>query len=257
MNLTDVMVGRETTGPEPAITGVSNAPDPDREDWPYPPITIAIASTRAEREGAFRLVYRRYLDAGLCHPNPHGMRVTPYQLLPTTAIFVARYQGEVIFTQSLVGDGAAGVPMEEIFPDEVRGLRAQGITFAEVSCLADRRRDLARFLPLLVRVCRVMFQFARRQGYRRLVIAVHPKHGRFYERYFGFRPLGDTREYGSVLNKPAAAYSLDFDWLSGERREQFFGKGVPPEDLQPRPMSAEEVEEFGRLTGGSDGPQLL
>jgi len=32
---------------------------PDDHGRRYPPITITVASTRAEREGAFRLVYQR------------------------------------------------------------------------------------------------------------------------------------------------------------------------------------------------------
>src|SRR5207249_7362589 len=101
----------------------------------YPPITIKIASTRAEREAAFRLVYQRYLASGLCAANPHGMRVTPYHLLPTTTVFVAIYRGEVILAVSLIGDGGEGVPMESIFPEEIQNLRNQGVRFGEISCL--------------------------------------------------------------------------------------------------------------------------
>ena len=45
--------------------------------------------------------------------------VTPYHLLPTTEIFIAEYQGEVIFTMSLVIDGDLGVPMEHVYGDEI------------------------------------------------------------------------------------------------------------------------------------------
>lgn len=210
----------------------------------YPPITVKIASTRAEREGAFRLVYQRYLSSGLCAPNPHEMRITPYHLLDTTTIFTAHYQGEVIFTVSLVGDSEHGVPMESIFPDEIRGLRDCGIRFGEISCLADRRKNLIRFLPLFVQVTSLMFQHAIREGPYRFVIAVHPKHGKFYERFFGFRPIADVRPYSSVQNRPAMAYALDSTWLLKERHEQYFGKVVPAEELLPQPMSEAERRDF-------------
>ena len=253
LDVTPVEVPRCGTAPPGPTLAAWDAPVPggDQADIRRFPIAIKVASTRDERAAAFRLVYRRYLESGLCAPNPSEMRVTPYQLLPTTTIFVAVYQGEVIFTLSLVGDGELGVPMESIFPDEVRGLRAHGVTFGEVSCLADRRRELSRFLPLFVRVCRLTFQFARRHGSRRLLIAVHPKHGRFYERFFGFRPLGGTREYQSVLNKPAAAYSLDFSWFTKDLYDQYFGEEIPPEELEPHPMAEGERAHFSRFTPSS------
>jgi hypothetical protein len=235
--------------------------DPDqatREPQKYPPITVKVATTRAELEGAFRLVYRRYLGSGLCSTNPHEMRVTPYHLLPTTAVFVAVYQGEVIFTMSLIADGGRGVPMESVFPAEVGELRAKGVRFGEVSCMADRRRDMTRFLPLFVRVTRHMFQFARHHGVERLVVAVHPKHARFYERFFGFRQLSQgVRRYQSVENKPAVACSLDWGWMTAERHAQFFGEPIPAGDLQPRSMTADELAYFGQAALRLGNAELL
>jgi hypothetical protein len=241
-----------------ALTPLSDpTPPPGDHARRYPPITIKIASTRAEREGAFRLVYQRYLAAGLCPPNPWGMRVTPYHLLPTTTVFVAIYQGEVIFTMSLIGDGEQGVPMESTFPDEIRSLRERGIMFGEVSCLADRRRSMARFLSLFTRVSRTVLQFARAQGIEPLVIAVHPKHGPFYERIFGFEQMGGTRLHGSVMNKPAVAYSLDHSRFNAERHAQYFGVPIPPEELQPQPLSEEELIDFRRAAVPLGASELL
>lgn len=219
-------------------------PAPQGNNGPYAPITIKVASTRAEREAAFRLVYQRYLGAGLCPPNPYQMRVTPYHLLPTTTLFVALYQGEVIFTLSLIGDGELGVPMQSIFPDEMNALRAQGVRFGELSCLADRRRELVRFLPVFVQVTRFMLQYSIRQGRERFVIAVHPKHVRFYERFVGFRPLAGERLYGSVLNKPAVAASSEPAWLTPDRYEQYLGTPIPAADLEPQPWPEEDFEYF-------------
>lgn len=229
---------------------------PPANNGPYPPITIKIASTRAEREGAFRLVYQRYLGAGLCPPNPHEMRVTPYHLLPTTTVFVAIYKGEVIFTMSLIGDGPKGVPMESIFPDEIGNLRARGVRFGEVSCLADRRKEMSRFLPLFVRVSRMVLQFARREGMW-LSMAVHPKHGRFYERLFGFERIGGERLYGSVMNKPAVAYALDPAGFDAERRRQYFGEVIPDDDLRPQPLSGEDLAHFAPAAAKLGTSELL
>lgn len=239
--------------------GVPSTPLPASADSArrYPPITIKIASTRSEREAAFRLVYQRYLMSGLCTANPHQMRITPHHLLPTTTVFVAIYQGEVIFTVSLIGDGELGVPMESVFPKEIQALRARGVRFGEISCLADRRRSLVRFLPLFVQVTHLMFQFATQSSDYEFVIAVHPKHGRFYERFFGFRPMGDVRPYQSVQNNPAAAYSLHSSWLAPARRGQYHSKIFTPDQLEPQPVSPEEARDFSQAAIPLGATELL
>jgi hypothetical protein len=79
------------------------------------------------------------------------------------------------------------------------------------------------------------------------VIAVHPKHARFYKRFMAFDLVGDVREYPSVQNRPAVACCLDFNRVDRERPacyDQFFGELIPPERLRPRPMTPEEIEFF-------------
>jgi len=127
-------------------------------------VTYRIASTRQEREAAFRLVYQSYLRSGLGEVNDYQMRVTPYHLLPTTEVFIAQLRGEVIFTMSLVTDGELGVPMEHVYGDEIARLRRQGLRVGEVSCLADRRAALERFFPVFLRTSRLMVQYARRSN---------------------------------------------------------------------------------------------
>lgn len=210
-------------------------------------ITYKPAATRAEREGAFRLIHRAYLRGGLTEPNSFGMRVTPYHLLPTTEVFVALLRGEVISTVTLVGDGKRGLPMEAVYPQEIARRRKQGLRLAEVSCLADRRRSITRFLPVFLKLCGLMGQAARKRGIDQLMIVVHPKHARFYERYISFRPVGAVCAYPSVCDRPGIPLCLDFARFDREPTasyEKFFGQPYPPELLQPYPMTARDQAYF-------------
>ena len=173
-------------------------------------IQYRIASTRREREAAFRLVYHSYLRAGLGDQNCYRMRVTPYHLLESTEVFVAKCNGEVIFTLSLIMDGELGMPMESVYAGEVDELRGRGLRLGEVSCLADRRADACGFFPVFVRTSRLMVQYARHRGLDALVAAVHPKHARFYRRYMDFRMFGQEKTYPTVRNNPAVALWLEF-----------------------------------------------
>jgi hypothetical protein len=210
-------------------------------------ITYQIAATREERAAAFRLVYKSYLRAGLNEPNRHEMRVTPYHLLPTTEVFIAVLRGEVISTVSLVVDGELGLPLESVYGQAVALRRQRRLLLGEVSCLADRRAQFRRFFPVFLRLCRLMVQYARRQGLDELLVAVHPKHARFYQRFMSFELIGEETFYPAVRNHPAVALSLDFARIDRERPENydtFFGQPLPEEQLQPRPITKAQCDYF-------------
>ena len=198
-----------------------------------------MASHRHERRGAFHLAYSAYHRAGLCDDCDQGLRITPYQLLPTTDIIVAELRGEVISTLSLVRDGELGLPLEAIYPDEVAQRRAAGLRLAEVSCLADRRREAARFFGLFFELAHVIIQMAEREGLDQLLIAVHPRHARMYRRAMGFKQVGDLREYDVVNGKPAVLLCLDFQEVKSQNPDvwrQLAGEPLPASIVEPKPI---------------------
>jgi len=203
-------------------------------------IQYRIAATLEERTDAFRLVYDSYLKANLGDTNPYEMRVTPYHLLSTTEVFIAVCNDEVISTVSLVIDGELGLPMESVFAQQVAAKREQGIVSAEVSCLADRRSEFKELFPVFIQLCRLMAHHACARGLDELLVAVHPRHARFYKRFMAFEPIGETSSYPCVHNKPAVPLCLNFDGAARrfpERRNKFFGDPIPEELLRPQPIS--------------------
>lgn len=210
-------------------------------------IEYRIARTRQERAAAFRLVYESYLRSGLGQPNPYRMRVTPYHLLTTTEIFIAVFQQTPIVTMTLVMDGQLGIPMECIYAAEVAQKRQAGLRFGEVSCLADRRNRFRGFLPAFLGLSRLMAQYAWCRGLDELLVAVHPRHARFYRRFMAFEPFGTLKAYPTVRNRPALALALNFDRVDRERPKSFdtfFGQWIAEEKLQPQPIAPEDAEYF-------------
>ena len=210
-----------------------------------------IASSLAERTEAYRLVYQNYVRKGLIEPNRYELRVTPYHLLPTTNTFLAIRDGEVLATVTLIGDGELGLPMESIYGREVEAARERGLYVGEVTCLATHELDFQAFLPVFVRLTRLMAQHARAYGMDQFLIATHPKHARFYQRFMGFHQIGGYKDYPSVQNAPAVACCLDFIKIDRERPacyDQFFGTSLPDTELFPRPMSHAEAEFFQPVT---------
>lgn len=204
--------------------------------------TVRTAQNDEDFIRALRLVYRAYIRSGFIDPTPYQMRVTPYHLLPTTQVLVSVLRGEVISTTTLIGDGELGLPMEDLYAAEVDVRRQKGIRLAEVSCLADRRADFERAFGMLVQLMSLTAQTAVRLQIDQLLIAVHPRHGAFYERFFGFEVIGAMKSYEAVNNKPAVALALDLMGIAEScprGYERLFGTPFSDEVLAPAGPSAE------------------
>jgi hypothetical protein len=213
-------------------------------------LTCRIATTRRDRLAAFELVYHRYVSAELIQPNPYALRVTEYHLLPTTNVFVAAEGQRVTCTVTLIGDGELGLPMECIYADEINDRRRKNLYVGEVSCLAFEPMSLNRFLLVFMQLTRLMAQHARAYGMDQFVIAVHPQHARFYQRFMGFEQIGPLRTYPSVRDAPAVACCLDFAAIDRKRPkcyESFFGDKLDERELRSSPMTDEDCEFFSPI----------
>jgi hypothetical protein len=215
-----------------------------------------LARTAEERLGAFRLIHNCYVQSGLGEPNVLGLRATPYQILPTSQIFVGVIRGEVVSTVSLIGDGELGLPMESMFFAEVAALRYQGQRLAEVSCLADRRQDGRRFLATFSELTRLMAQYARYEGIENLLITVHPRHARFYTDYLGFEHLSDrVAACPHVQGHPAVALRLEFARIDRDRPacwDEYFGEWIARQELRPYTISDEEMQFLRTIVTASE-----
>jgi hypothetical protein len=206
--------------------------------------TTELARDLYDVEDALRLVYNAYRKTGLIQENEYELRATKYHLLPTSNIFLARDNGEVLGTLTLVRDGLYGLPMEDIFADEIAQRREQGIRMAEVSCLADAGHGKSHMLAVVVQLMSHMAQFALGNGVRELVIAVHPHHMGFYERFAGFEVIGEQRSYGAVCNNPAVALAVDLTTINVKNprvHQRFFGNPFAEEHLTAERLDAETI----------------
>ena len=192
----------------------------------------SLARSRSDLLGAFSMLYEAYLKAGLESPKASGIRITPFHMLPTTEVLVAKLRGEVISTVSLIGDGYLGIPMQSMYPEQVNGLREQGLRLAEVGCLADRRDSPVRFIDNFKEMTRLLSQVASVRGIDALVVATHPRHARFYKRALGFEQLGDESTCPYAQGNPAVALFMHFEAHRGtDLYDRYFGDPIPNKEL--------------------------
>ena len=214
---------------------------------------LKVTETRGERESAFRLVHDVYCESGLIAPDPMGLRVMRHHLSDDTEVLIAKRNGQVSFTLTLVRDAEFGLPLDSLFADEVDDMRARGVRLAEVSCLATRGDLLdkkARF-EMFVRMISLTLQTARRRGVQRLLLAVHPRHAKVYQRLFGCVRCSDVKEYAAVQGNPAVLCMHDFAALDRTRYplfDQIYGPNYDPWQMDGSRMTEAEKCYFESAT---------
>ncbi len=196
-------------------------------------IEYRVARSRDELEQAYGLVYQEYLKRGYIDESPSRLRLSVYNLLPQTTTFVAVYEGVVTATATLIPDSPLGLPMDEIYAQELALFRKHGKAFCEVSMLAshtDLFREGASMMLNAKKMFFVFFLFKRIFDYARevlkmdyIVITINPKHRMTYE-YLHFTDIGGLKNYSKVNGAPALGKCLNIQTVGDKIKEE---KGNP------------------------------
>lgn len=217
-------------------------------------LEVSLAREVSDQLAAYQLLYAAYLRAGLCADNALQMRVTPFHALATTEVFVVKCGGQVISTLTMVADGHMGLPMETMYAEEANELRDLGHRLAEIGCLADRRSEPARFVNVFGELARLVCQVAEARGIDALVIAVHPRHARYYQRALGFRPFAPIKNCPYVQSNPAIALMLDFKRVRESKFAPYlFGEPFASEQLEPTRWDPQAMAYLDQLTSSISG----
>lgn len=212
-------------------------------------IVYKIANTKKEREESFKLVYDSYLKAGLIPENQSGLRVVSHHLNPMTDIFIAKRNDTIIYTVTLITDDSYGLPTEIIFSQEINHIREKTNCIAEMSCLAGglNKNDKKESFEIYVNLISLIVQFSRHNDIDCLILAVHPKHARFYSRFFGCNPYGKTKEYSTVQNNPATLCIHNFlesDIAKYKMYDRMYKQTYSEWELLRQPMTTDERNYF-------------
>jgi hypothetical protein len=225
-------------------------------------IEVKIASEREEWEEAFELVAGNYRARGYEAASAKRFRFTPYHALSETTTFVAKHQGRVVTTFSLVADNTLlGLPMESIYGPEIQKARQEtvlgfpgkgpefetGRRMAEVTSLADAGLSVREFLQVFTALIRLMKQYHVSRGGNTFVIAVNPRHRSFYCKVLGYQTLGPCKAYAAVSDAPAEAYLLDrvvMQKHAPKMYDDIFGKPLPASALVRRPIPLDVIRQL-------------
>lgn len=174
-------------------------------------IRYQAARTLDDVIAAWTGVYDAYMRAGLIRPNSHLLHTVPHAIHPDTAVVIGFQGDRPVATVSAYSDGSAGVPLADVYVDEVEEMRREGRRVVEVGLLA---RDSSVVVPSFRTTLDLMkhaFFYGRYRGATDLLIGVHPHHVRFYERMFGFHPFAGESTCPFVNYAPVVGLRLEYE----------------------------------------------
>lgn len=209
-----------------------------------PQTQYRIATSLRDLISSYELVYQSYRRQGLTFPNRHRKRVSMFHCSETTDVFIATERDQVICTMTLIGDSEMGIPLETLYSDQVNLKRRQGLRIAEVGALAQR--ESGKF-SVLLRLIQLMAQRAKNRYIDELLIAVHPRHVKFYQGFLSFEPIGPCRTYNAVCDQPAVGMALNLSELplrNHRAGRRMFGEPFPRSQIAAGPLSYELRDEI-------------
>lgn len=190
-------------------------------------VEYRVARSKEELESAYGLVYKEYLKRGYAKKNDSGLKLSIYNALPQTTTFVSILKKEVFSTATLIPDSPLGLPMDEIYLEELNVLRRQNKRLCEISMLASDTEIFGSGISLMLNSKKMFFIFYLFKiifDYARdilkadcICITVNPKHSLTYE-FLLFKDLGGLKTYNNANAAPAIAKYLDLNSVEEDCR---------------------------------------
>ncbi len=203
---------------------------------------IRAADSSGERSSASILIDKMYATRG------YRASALPEEATPNLITLVASDHDDTIGTLTIGFDSGDGLLVDDLFPEEVGKLRAEGRKVCEFTKLA--MDSVARSKRVLAALFNVAYIYAHKiKGADNLLIEVNPRHVRYYRAMLGFKVIGPKR-LNRRVNAPAVLLSLDLKYcrrqielLGGHPELSETHRSLYPYSFSPR----EESGIIGRL----------
>ncbi len=192
---------------EPRKENVQESPGENLEQQKEKMVAV-VAATKEEKEEAVKLLMRRYEEAGYLSKEKLDSRekiLVSLESESSRTFIVKDKEDKIVGTISVIFDTDKGLPMDEIFKDELDELRNhEGIKIAEIGRLATddkyTKKDINMFLNLFAATLNYLISEKVDYG----CIAINPKQVAIYKTLL-FNQIGEEKKYGSLKDAPAVA----------------------------------------------------
>lgn len=172
-------------------------------------LTFRVAQSIDDVVGAWRMAYKAYRRRDLIEPNRHRLHTAPQAVGRHAAVIIGCMNQVNVTTLTAMADEENGIPLDRIYAQELTSLRRQDRKLIEVGYFADRRDELGRTTEALFQLMRYAYYYGVFNGATDFVVAVFPRHVKFYTRALGFEVAGPAKHYPAVKNQTVVLLRLD------------------------------------------------
>lgn len=166
-----------------------------------------VADSACELLESYHLLYHAYVSAGYVQEKKNEILLTKHHLLPKTTVLLAKSEGTVVSTATLVLDSSQfGLPMDDLYAKELESLRKQRRNVVEVCSLASSTQRFSRIG--IHNFTRLLFLYCVFLDVDDVCVMVNPKHVPIYKRLCELELFGEEKRYHRV-NAPAVALRAD------------------------------------------------
>lgn len=200
--------------------GMSSSLYAEAEPWYGRFRSYRPARTLDEVVGAWSEVYASYRRSGLIGPSPQRVHVMPEAVDPSVLVVVDSGISQAssgappgchrgIATITAIPDVGRGIPLDEIYGEQIDELRRSRREPIEIVLLTDDRNGDKRSMSAVFALMKWTFFYGIYLGKTDLVFGVHPRHVSFYRRMLGAVELGPEKTCPRVQNAPIVGMRLD------------------------------------------------
>ncbi len=160
----------------------------DLDESLKPQMRFEVATSKDDLEASFLLVQDSYLEVNISNNIDEIYRITKFHCLPTTRVFVAKYNNEVVATLTVILDSSFGLPIDQF--SNVNHLRKTGRKVCEFSSLAIKREWRKRGNGIFIPFSIYVLKFCKENlGADYIAIATKASARYFYSDLYHFKPL--------------------------------------------------------------------
>ena len=214
-----------------------------------PGLTVELASSKEDFEQAYRLLHDVYVEIGFMEPHPSGLRLNVYNMLPHTSTIVAKINGEVVGTISVIRENPLSLPLDESI--DTTFYRKPGWQIGEVTGLAVIRewRGQGQILfPLLKFIYEYSIDFLKVDVFQ---IAAALDKEDFFRALLFFEPIADTVLRDPLINgTPVAPLYLDLNHARTQFKRAYGDRG-PNADRIEQPLRSRRQRIAARVRAGA------
>jgi len=171
----------------------------------------------AERSAAHQLLWNRYVKLGFWSEDDENTDKLYFHKKAETACFMISEDSMPLGTISVFPDGEEGLPLDNVFSEEIESFRFSGRKIVEAGALVTSGSNPYILHSLL----KIVLDYSLQNNVDDIFLTVNPKHLLFYQALFCMQKIGEFKSHPGVNGFPAVLLRMDLHSDLEKMKESF------------------------------------